>query len=78
MAAVSTGICARRSPTTGYETYEFSVPLGEHGDVYDRYLIRLQEFRESMKILNQAVARLERVKGPYPLGESQVLPAPAQ
>ena len=55
----------KAQPYSGYETYDFNVPLGEHGDVYDRYLIRLQEFRESMKILNQAVARLETVKGPY-------------
>ncbi len=55
----------KAQPYCGYETYDFSVPLGEHGDVYDRYLIRIQEFRESMKILHQAVGRLERVKGPY-------------
>lgn len=55
----------KAQPYSGYETYDFNVPLGEHGDVYDRYLIRIQEFRESMKILNQAVARLETVKGPY-------------
>ncbi len=55
----------KAQPYSGYETYDFNVPLGEHGDVYDRYLIRIHEFRESMKILNQAVARLEQVKGPY-------------
>lgn len=55
----------KAQPYSGYETYDFNVPLGEHGDVYDRYFIRIQEFRESMKILNQAVARLEKVKGPY-------------
>ncbi|MCY4538432.1 MAG: NADH dehydrogenase (quinone) subunit D [Chloroflexi bacterium] len=55
----------KAQPYSGYETYDFNVPLGEHGDVYDRYLIRIQEFRESMKILHQAVARLETVKGPY-------------
>ena len=55
----------KAQPYSGYETYDFNVPLGEHGDVYDRYLIRIQEFRESMKILNQAVERLGRVTGPY-------------
>ena len=54
----------KAQPYSGYETYDFNVPLGEHGDVYDRYLIRIHEFRESMKILNQAVARLERTPGP--------------
>ena len=55
----------KAQPYCGYETYDFNVPLGEHGDVYDRYLIRIMEFRESIKILNQAVARLERVQGPF-------------
>lgn len=55
----------KAQPYSGYETYDFNVPLGEHGDVYDRYLIRIHEFRESMKILNQAVARLEKTPGPY-------------
>ena len=55
----------KAQPYSGYETYDFNVPLGEHGDVYDRYLIRIHEFRESVKILNQAVSRLETVKGPY-------------
>ncbi|MDB6017313.1 MAG: dehydrogenase subunit [Pedosphaera sp.] len=37
-----------------YERFDFRVPLGDHGDVYDRYMIRLLEMRESVKILNQA------------------------
>jgi len=38
-----------------YERFAFRVPLGEHGDVYDRYMIRLLEMRESVKILEQAM-----------------------
>jgi NADH-quinone oxidoreductase subunit D len=38
-----------------YERFSFRVPLGTHGDVYDRYMIRLLEMRESLKILNQAM-----------------------
>lgn len=38
-----------------YERFEFRVPLGEHGDVYDRYMVRLLEMRESVKILQQAL-----------------------
>ncbi|MDX1994250.1 MAG: NADH dehydrogenase (quinone) subunit D [bacterium] len=45
-------------PYSGYEQYEFNVPLGEHGDVYDRFLVRVHELRESLKILRQAVDRL--------------------
>jgi NADH-quinone oxidoreductase subunit D len=38
-----------------YERFNFRVPLGDHGDVYDRYMIRVLEMRESVKILNQAL-----------------------
>ncbi len=38
-----------------YDRFMFRVPLGEHGDVYDRYMMRLLEMRESVKILEQAL-----------------------
>jgi NADH-quinone oxidoreductase subunit D len=38
-----------------YDRFEFKVPLGEHGDVYDRYMMRVLEMRESIKILQQAL-----------------------
>jgi len=38
-----------------YDRFTFRVPLGEHGDVYDRYMIRILEMRESVKILQQAM-----------------------
>jgi NADH-quinone oxidoreductase subunit D len=38
-----------------YDRFDFRIPLGEHGDVYDRYMIRMLEMRESLKILNQAL-----------------------
>jgi NADH-quinone oxidoreductase subunit D len=38
-----------------YDRFSFRVPIGEHGDVYDRYMIRLLEMRESLKILEQAL-----------------------
>jgi NADH-quinone oxidoreductase subunit D len=41
-----------------YPRFDFKVPLGERGDVYDRYMIRVLEMRESVKILNQAIAQL--------------------
>lgn len=45
-------------PYSGYEQYNFDVPLGEHGDVYDRYIIRIREMRESTKIIQQAIKKL--------------------
>ena len=41
-----------------YPRFDFRIPLGDHGDVYDRYMIRVLEMRESIKILEQAFAGL--------------------
>ncbi len=41
-----------------YSRFDFRVPLGAHGDVYDRYMIRVLEMRESIKILQQALATI--------------------
>jgi NADH-quinone oxidoreductase subunit D len=38
-----------------YDRFDFKVPIGEHGDVYDRYMVRMLEMRESVKILEQAL-----------------------
>ncbi len=45
-------------PYLDYETYDFEIPVGEHGDVYDRYLCRFEEMRQSVRILEQALDRL--------------------
>jgi NADH-quinone oxidoreductase subunit D len=50
-------------PYSGYEQYSFDVPLGEHGDVYDRYIIRVREMRECVKIIQQAIKKLPN--GPF-------------
>ncbi|MCC7208018.1 MAG: NADH dehydrogenase (quinone) subunit D [Anaerolineae bacterium] len=46
-------------PYSGYENYDFDVPLGEHGDVYDRFLCRVSELHQSVRIINQGLARLK-------------------
>ncbi len=45
-------------PYYDYETYDFEVPVGEHGDCYDRYLVRMEEMEQSIQILRQAIRRL--------------------
>lgn len=48
----------KTEPYCGYEQYDFNVPLGSKGDVFDRYLCRMREMRESLKIVRQALDRL--------------------
>src|SRR6185503_3165315 len=50
-------------PYLDYETYDFDVPVGEHGDIYDRYRVRLEEMWQSNRILEQALDRLARLRG---------------
>jgi len=64
-------------PYSGYEQYDFDVPLGEHGDVYDRYLVRMQEFRQSLRLVQQALAQLQKVgRGPVMVNDRKVAPPP--
>jgi NADH-quinone oxidoreductase subunit D len=50
-------------PYLGYETYDFDVPIGEYGDIYDRYRVRLEEMFQSVRIMEQALERLGRLRG---------------
>jgi NADH-quinone oxidoreductase subunit D len=45
-------------PYLGYQNYEFEVPVGTRGDCYDRYLVRLEEMRQSVKIVRQVIAKM--------------------
>jgi NADH-quinone oxidoreductase subunit C/D len=49
-------------PYSGYEQYDFAVPVGTVGDCYDRYLVRMEEIQQSLRIIEQALAKLP--KGP--------------
>lgn len=53
----------RDQPYSGYEHYEFDVPIGSAGDAYDRYLVRMEEMRQSVRICLQALDRLAETRG---------------
>jgi NADH-quinone oxidoreductase subunit D len=57
-------------PYSGYDQYDFDVPLGRNGDAFDRYLIRLEEMRQSRRIILQALERLP--DGPYLVDDRKV------
>jgi NADH-quinone oxidoreductase subunit D len=61
-------------PYLDYETYDFDVPVGTHGDVYDRYLVRMEEMRQSVRILDQALKRLP--DGPVNVDDPRVILPP--
>lgn len=61
-------------PYYDYETYDFDVPVGEHGDIYDRYLCRMEEMRQSVKILRQAIQRLPG--GPINVDDPRIILPP--
>jgi NADH-quinone oxidoreductase subunit D len=59
-------------PYCGYETYDFDVPTRTEADAYARYLVRLAEMRESMKIVEQALERLSGTPGPVMIDDPKV------
>src|SRR5262249_25217869 len=70
----------KAEPYSGYEQYEFDVPVGTVGDCYDRYLVRVEEMRQSTRICRQALERLARSRGGEFLTEDRryVLPPKEQ
>jgi NADH-quinone oxidoreductase subunit D len=61
-------------PYSGYEQFDFAIPVGSNGDVYDRYLVRMLEMGESLKIVEQALSGMP--DGPYQISDRKVVPPP--
>ncbi|MGB8361299.1 MAG: NADH dehydrogenase (quinone) subunit D [Acidimicrobiia bacterium] len=61
-------------PYSGIEQYEFDVQVGENGDVYDRYRVRVEEIRESLKIVEQVMDTMP--KGDYRVSDRKITPPP--
>ena len=59
-----------KRPYLGYENYDFEIPIGSVGDCFDRYLCRIEEMKESVKILRQALQKMP--KGPVNTQDSKI------
>ncbi|MCA6286234.1 NADH-quinone oxidoreductase subunit D [Phenylobacterium sp.] len=64
----------RSQPYECYSELDFDIPLGVNGDCYDRYLCRMQEMRESVKIMLQCVERLRKTPGPVLTEDNKYAP----
>jgi len=64
----------RNQPYECYDEMEFDIPLGKNGDCYDRYLCRMEEMRQSVRIMRQCVAKLAQTPGPVMTEDYKVVP----
>ena len=64
----------KSQPYECYEQLEFKIPIGKNGDCYDRYLCRIEEMKESVKIINQCLASIP--KGPIKTMDGKISPPP--
>ncbi len=63
-------------PYSSYDQFEFEVPVGEFGDVYDRYRVRMAEMRQSREIARQAIERMP--DGPINVPDRKIVPPPRE
>ncbi|MCZ7572747.1 MAG: NADH dehydrogenase (quinone) subunit D [Ardenticatenaceae bacterium] len=75
----STGLAWDLRKTMPYSVYpelDFEIPVGSNGDVYDRYVVRMAEMRESLKIVGQALRKLP--DGPFRVDNHKIAPPPKE
>lgn len=64
----------KKQPYAAYADVDFDIPVGSNGDCYDRYLVRIEEMRQSARIIKQAVAWLRANPGPVIVDNYKVSP----
>ncbi|HBZ00357.1 MAG TPA: NADH-quinone oxidoreductase subunit D [candidate division Zixibacteria bacterium] len=64
----------KSNPYSYYDKFEFDIPIGKNGDCYDRYIVRLEEMRQSLRIIRQAVDGLP--DGPVRIDDRKITPPP--
>jgi len=64
----------KAQPYDGYETYDFDIPVGKNGDCFDRYMVRMEEMRQSLRIIDQVLTQLPG--GPVKVNDRKIAPPP--
>ncbi len=64
----------KKQPYAAYDKVDFDIPIGTNGDSYDRYLVRVEEFRQSARIIKQCVNWLRDNPGPVIISDHKVAP----
>jgi len=64
----------RAQPYECYSELEFDIPVGKNGDCYDRYCIRMEEMRQSVRIMKQCVEKLRNTPGPVTVDDHKIVP----
>src|SRR3546814_11666480 len=62
----------KSQPYDCYEEVEFDIPVGKNGDCFDRYLVRIEEMRQSLRILKQCIAKMPG--GPVKVADHKITP----
>ncbi|WP_078120533.1 NADH-quinone oxidoreductase subunit D [Thiosocius teredinicola] len=64
----------KKQPYAAYDQVDFDIPIGTNGDCYDRYLVRVEEFRQSARIIKQCIKWLRENPGPVMLDDHKITP----
>ena len=64
----------KKQPYAVYDKVDFDIPIGKEGDCYDRYLVRVEEMRQSNRIIRQCVEWLRKNPGPVVINDHKVVP----
>jgi NADH-quinone oxidoreductase subunit D len=64
----------RAQPYDAYAAMDFDVPVGKNGDCFDRYLVRIEEMRQSLRIMRQSIEKMP--SGPFAVNDRKVMPPP--
>ena len=68
----------KKQPYAAYDKVDFDIPVGVNGDCYDRYLVRVEEMRQSNRIMQQCIRWLRANPGPVAIDDHKVAPPPRE